>query len=126
MLVSQTLPQVYDIAHVCHRDDTLLGHSLKNGRDELVKVFMKLVDPSLIEALLCCQGVDFGRHAYYTCNVASFRLSTAHAAKTSCDEEFHVVATHFPCGVEHSDSGAVDNALRTDIHIAASGHLSVL
>ena len=54
IFVSQTLPEVYDIADVGHRYNTLLADSLADGGDELVEVFVQLVYPSLLKALAGC------------------------------------------------------------------------
>ena len=129
VLVGQALPEVYDVAHVGHRDDALLADGLADGGNQFVEVVVQLVHPSLVVALAGSQGIDFGRHAHHTGNVASLGLSTAHAAQTGGDEERRaLVAGHRvqALGIEHGDGGAVDDALRTDVHIRAGRHLSVL
>ena len=117
VLLSQALPEVNHIAYVGHRDDTLLCHSLLDSGNQLVEVLVQLVHPALLVALAGSQGIDFGRHAHHTGNVASLGLSARHAAKTCRDEELHVVATHLAGSIEHGDGGAVNDALRPNIHI---------
>ncbi len=126
VLFGQTLPQVNDVAHVCHRDDAPLADGLAHGRNQFVKVLVQFVHPSLLIAFARSLRIDLCRHAHHTGNVARLRLGTAHAAETGRHEQLHVVATHLTGCVQHGDGGAVDDALRTDVHIRASRHLSVL
>ncbi len=88
---------------------------------------MHLVDPTLRVALLRGSGVDLGGDGDHTGNVASLGLGTAHATETGGDEELACRATaQFTGSIQHGDGGAVDDALRTDVHVAAGGHLAVL
>ncbi len=93
---SQALPEVNNIAHVCHGEGLMglislispirlispivIGATAANLGDHLVEIAIELVHPSLVEALLCCLGVDFGGDAYHAGNIGRFRLGTAHAS----------------------------------------------
>ena len=88
---------------------------------------MHLVDPSLRVALLRGGGVDFGGDGDHTGDVASLGLGAAHAAEAGGDEELACrAATELAGGVQNGDGGAVDDALRADVHVGAGGHLAVL
>ena len=94
---------------------------------------MQLVHPSLRITFLGSLGVDFSHNTHHSGNVAGLGLCARHASKTRRHEEHtvNVVATRLLLqllagGIEHSDGGAVNNALRTDIHIRTCGHLSIL
>ena len=97
---------------------------------------MQFIYPTLLEALFSCQRIDFSRYRHHARDIASLRLSTRHAAEASCYEQhafsffYRTLKTAFAklltSGIHHRDGGAVYDALRTDIHIAAGGHLAVL
>ena len=92
---------------------------------------MQLIHPALLITLLCCLGVDFGHHAHHTGYVAGLGLCARHAAQSGRHEEHAVgvglsLFVAFAGSVEHGDGGAVDDALRSDVHIRAGRHLSVL
>ncbi len=73
--------------------------------------------------------VDFGSYAYHTGDVTGLWLSARHAAET-CRYEQHTgqvaVFAMSSTGIEYSDSCAVYDALRPDIHVRTGSHLSVL
>ena len=126
---------VFDVAV----DDELGGGAdlvaeLDDGGDELVKVIVQFIYPTLVIALLCSEGVDFGGDAHHAGDVTGFGLCARHAAQTSSHEEHTVdVATFLAtlhellagC-VEHRDGRAVHDTLRADVHIGARGHLTIL
>ena len=90
---------------------------------------MQLVDPALLVALLGGLGVDLGRDADHAGDVARLGLCAAHAAQAGGDEERGALIARLrvqALGVEHGDGGAVDDALRTDVHIRAGRHLAIL
>ena len=94
---------------------------------------MELIDPTLLVTLLSSERIDVGHDTDYLGDVASLGLSTAHATEARGDEEGDgVLGTtggivhHTTGGIEDRDRRAVDDALRADIHIGTSRHLSVL
>ena len=134
ILVGQAFPQINDIAHIGHRDGPLVGHSLADSGNQLVKIVVQFVDPTLVIALLCGQRVDLGGYADHASDVTGLGLSARHATQTSGDKQHAMdVATLLAtlnqllagC-VEHGDGGAMHDALRSDIHIGAGGHLAIL
>ena len=122
----QTFPKVYHVAHVCHWNHSLLFDSLADCRNQLIKIFVQFVYPTLLMTLASSQRIDFCRYADNTCYVTSLRLCTWHATKTSCNKQLHIVATHLACSVQHGDGCSVNDTLRADIHIRTRCHLTVL
>ena len=120
-------PQVHHIALIGKAAGNLGLACLVHSHKQFVKVGVNLVHPALVVTLLRGGGIDFGGDAHHSGNVASLGLGTAHAAQTGGDEEFASrAAAQLAGSVEHGDGGAVHDALRADIHIAAGGHLAVL
>ena len=117
VLFGQSLPEVDHIAHISHRHHASLADCLSNGGNQLVEAVVQFVDPSLLIAFAGCLRVDLGRDAHHTGDVASLGLSARHTAESGRDEELHVVATHLTGSIEHGDGGAVNDALRPNIHI---------
>ena len=79
ILVGQAFPQINDIAHIGHRDGPLVGHSLADSGNQLVKIVVQFVDPTLVIALLCGQRVDLGGYADHASDVTGLGLSARHA-----------------------------------------------
>ena len=74
----QTLPQVNDITHVCHRYRAFLSDSLADSGNQFVEVVMQLIHPSLLITFVSSQRIDLCHHADCTGNITSLRLSTRH------------------------------------------------
>ena len=126
-LLSAVLPEVDDIALVGIALGLLGGDGLVDGHEELVEVVVHLVDPALRVALLRGGGVDFGGNGDHTGDVTSLGLGATHATEAGGNEELTGGATTELTGsVQDSDGGAVDDTLRTDVHVGTSGHLTVL
>ena len=112
----------------------LRSHSLADSGNQLVKIVVQFVDPTLVIALLCGQRVDLGGYADHASDVTGLGLSARHATQTSGHEQHTMnVATFLAAfhellagSVEHRDGCAVHDTLRTDVHIRTSGHLTIL
>jgi len=127
----QTLPKVDDVAHIGHRDHFAGTAGLADTGNQGVERIVHLVDPSLLVAFLRRLGVDFGDDAHHARDIARLGLCPGHAAQPRGDEKHTpgIVAAAgetLARGVHHRDGGAVDDPLRTDIHIGAGRHLAVL
>ena len=91
-----------------------------------------LADPALRQAGLDAGEVDFGNDADAAGDFDRFALGTAHAAEAGGDEQ--VSAQVFircqtqlhATGIQDGVEGAMHNALRSDVHPAAGGHLAVI
>ena len=120
-------PEVHYIALVGIAAGFLLGEARVDVLEQFLNVVIHLIDPTLLITLLRSGRVDFGGDAHHTGDVAGLGLGAAHATEASSDKQLaSSAAAVFTRCVEHGDSGAVDDALRADIHIGASGHLAVL
>ena len=134
--VCQALPEVDYVADVCQGYYFFGGTGLGDAGQELVKVVVEFVHPALCMAFFCGQGVDFCGYAYYAGYVARFGLRPGHSAQSRCHEQHTLfvilsavegsLCQHLPCRIKHCDGGAVNNALRANIHITARCHLAVL
>ena len=123
-LVGESFPQVYHIAHVCHRHRTLLVDALSYGWYQFVEVVVQLVYPSLVVAFLGCQRIYLCHHAHHTGYVACLGLCARHAAQSRRYKQHSadVVCRAFGAellttGVQHGYGSAVHDALRTDVHV---------
>ncbi len=126
-LLGAVFPKVHHIALIGKRAGYLLGSGLVHSHKQFVKVGVNLVHPALLVTLLRGGGIDFGGDAHHSRNVASLGLGTAHATEASGDKQLACcAAAQFAGCVEDGNGGAMHNALRADVHIAASGHLAVL
>ena len=131
--VGKSFPKVYHISYISHRNRALSLHALAYGRNQFVEIIMKLVYPTLVVAFLCSQRIYLSHYAHHASYVASLRLCARHATKTRRYEEHTVNILTFALGlkllatsVEHGNSSAMHDTLRTNIHIRASRHLTIL
>ena len=79
-------------------------------------------------AFVGCIGIDLCTDAHHARNASCLGLCAAHASQPCSDKEFHVIslARKLPSGIHQGDGCAMDNALRTDVHETACGHLTIL
>ncbi len=130
-LGGEPLPKVDDIADVSQRNDLFPADCLPDTGHQFIQRFMQLVDPTLLVAFRGRLGVDFGDNRHDARNIARLGLGAGHAAEARRDEQHATcvaaaVRETLAGGVEHGDGGAVDNALRPDVHVGSGGHLPVL
>ncbi len=136
ILIGEAFPEVHYVAYKGEGDNLFVYLCTADTGDEFGEVGVQFVHPALLIAFLCRLGVDFRRDADHSCYVARLGLRAGHTAETGCYEEHTLtllccafqaaLAELFAGGVHDGDGGAVDDALRTDVHIRACGHLSVL
>ena len=97
---------------------------------------MQLIDPALLETFSGGKRVDLRGHADHAGDVPRFGLGAGHASEAGCNEEqaLHVFACSgdpscfqlLACRIHDRDRRPVHDALRSDVHVGAGGHLSVL
>ena len=131
----KAFPKIHHIANVSQRDGLPLCNSFFYPRDEFVQVRMEFVHPSLRIALFGSLGVDFGCDAHYSGDISRLGLRAGHPSETGGNEQ-HAAAVVCVGGTElaqllsgrihHRNGSAMHDALRTDVHITAGGHLPVL
>ena len=134
--IGEALPEVNNVAHVGEGDGVRGGDGLSYAGNEFVELGVKFVHPTLLVALFGRLRVDFGGHGDYACDVACLGLRARHSAEAGGDEKktaasgiFSLQATiplHLTGGVHHRNGGAVNDALRTYVHIGDRRHLPVL
>ena len=126
----QAFPHVHDIAHVSKGAGGFFGLRLAHTGHQYVQVFGDFIHPALFVALVGCRRVHLCGDGYTAGNVGCFGLGPAHAPQAGGHKQFALqafaVLGHLATCVEHSDGGAVYNALRTNVHVASCGHLTVL
>ncbi len=132
VFLDQVLQQVDDVAVVSDR--ARLAGLLRRLRplQRLIEAVGVLVDPALGVAGHDAGDVDLGDDRGRARDVGRLALCAGHAAKAGGDIELagEVAllrdAQHQASGVEKGVEGAVDDALRADVHPAAGGHLAVV
>ena len=134
--VSKSFPEIHHVAYIRKRYYFLVSHGFTYALHEFVQVFVQFIHPALLMTFAGRERIDFRCDAYDAGDISCLRLRSRHAAKSGGDEKhaLHVflcsfnasVPQLFTCRVHHRDGGAVDNALRTYIHIGAGCHLTVL
>ena len=124
VFLGKPLPQVDNIAYVCHGHRTALANCCTYGRYQLVKAVVQLIHPSLLVAFGGSLGIDFRYHAHHASYVSGLWLCSRHASKSRRDEQHTADAISFRLrlellagSVENGYGGAVDDALRTYIHV---------
>ena len=73
---SKSFPKIHDIALVCDGNDFFVLNCLADAWDELVKVCMNLIHPTLAMSLVCCMRIHLRANAYYSGNYSGLRLSS--------------------------------------------------
>ena len=127
-LLGQAFPEVDHISKVSDGSCFFVGFELFDAFNDFVKVVELFLHPTLIEPFVQGLDVDFRSDRHATANISGFRLSAAHAAKARGDVHHaaHVLGVEeLARHIQKRESGAVDNALRTDVAEAACGHFSV-
>ncbi len=127
VMLGAIFPKVNHIALVGEGSGDLLGTRLVHLLKQFVEILVNLIHPTLVVALLRGRRVDFGGDGDHTGDVAGLGLCARHAAQTSGHKEFSAdFAANLTAGVQHRNSGAVHDALWSDVHVRTGGHLSVL
>jgi hypothetical protein len=125
--------QVDDVAVVGDGHGFLFNHRFARHREYFGEVARNLFDPALDMARFDPRQVDLRDDADDSRDFRRLGLRAAHSAESRRDEEppREDVAVWGPVefhasGVQDGVVGAVDDALWSDIHPAARGHLSVV
>ena len=136
ILVSEPFPEVHHIAFVCKRDHFLVSYSFTDTRDELVKIRVYLIHPSLLMTLPRSHRIDLCTHAHHSAYDSRLRLCSGHSTQSGCHEQhaLHVLLSVLKttrlellaCCIHHGDGCPMNYSLRTYIHIRSCSHLSVL
>src|SRR5690606_26020053 len=72
-------------------------------------------------------GVNLCTYSYTTCNISCLRLCPAHSPQPRGYEKCSFWGyINFSKRIKNCDGGAVNNSLRTYVHVTSSGHLSIL
>ena len=94
---------------------------------------MQLVNPPLVVAFPGRQGIDFCHHTDHPGYVSCLWLCSRHASESRRHEQHaaYVRAARLLChlhagSVEHGDRGAMDDALRPNVHVSPGSHLPIL
>ena len=122
IFLGKTLPQVHHVAQISHRHGLFPGDGLADGGDEFVEVVVHFVHPSLFIAFHGGLWIDFRHHADHAGDVSGLGLGARHSTKSRRDEQ-HPVGVGLSGteaaagGVEDGDGGAMDDALRSDVHV---------
>ena len=131
IVVDGILEQVDDVAVEGDRIDFALGHFLFRHRESLFRRLGDPPDPALSMAGLNTRPVYLGGDRNAAGDVGRLRLRAAHAAEPGCDVEASLqtlaaLAKFHTPSVEDCVIGAVNDALRPDVHPAAGRHLPVV
>ena len=131
IVVNCILQKVYDVAVERDGHGLFLLHVLVCDGKCFLRALSNLADPALAVSGLDSGVVNLSNDTNTACDLDSLRLSTAHAAQTGSNEEVackvallrnaQVLTACIQDGVE----GTVYDTLRSDVHPAACGHLTV-
>ena len=124
--------QVYDVSVICDGNGFLGSEFLVSESEYLIKVIFDNVYPALVMSGLDSGKVNFSKDTNCICNVCSLGLSAGHSAESggyegvSCKVSVLRNAEFFTSCVKNCIECAVYDSLRSDVHPAACGHLSVV
>ena len=131
VVIDRVLEEIHNIAVEGNRHGLLLLEGFMCEAERFLGGLRDFGNPALAVSGLDAGVVDFRDNADAARNLDCLRLRTAHAAETAGHEEVaceiavcrdtEILSACVQDGVE----GAVDDALRPDVHPAACGHLAV-
>ena len=131
-LVVQELQQIHHVAVIGNRAGGLVVQVLLGDGQSLVQAVGAVGDPALGVAGGNTGIVHLGDDGGGAGNLSSLALSAAHAAQTGGDEQAAGQVAVLgdaqlqAAGAQQGVEGAVYDALGTDVHPAAGGHLAVV
>ena len=131
VVIDRVLQEIHDVAVERNRHGLLLLEGFVCKAERFLGGLGDFGDPALAVSGLDAGIVDFRDNADTARNLDCLRLCAAHAAETAghkevaCEIAVRRNAEIFSACVQDGVEGAVDNALRADVHPAACGHLTV-
>ena len=132
VVVIEVLQQIHDVAVIGHGAGGTSGLMLPGDGHGLLQTVGAVADPALGIAGVDTGVIYLGDDGGGAGDLSSLALGAAHAAETGRDEQTSrqvaVIgdAQLQPSGVEQGVEGAVDDALRADVHPSAGSHLAVV
>ena len=130
VILCKSFPEVHHIALIGDGHGLLVFSGLQHPGNECIQIVEDLIHPALRMSCMGCLRVDLGHHTHAACYHRGFWLCATHATQPRGHEDLSAtiggILVHHTCCVEHSDVGAVHDALRADIHVRPGGHLTVL
>ena len=131
IVVKRVLQQINNVAVKRDRHRRLFFHILLGEGKRLRRGSGDVTYPSLGMPCLNAGQIHLGNDADTAGNFNGLRLCAAHAAETARYKQMtrkipvRRNAEEFPPGIQDRIEGAVNNALRPDVHPAAGRHLTV-